>query len=202
MRAAATSDCYPEQGARCAADFATKNKKLIEAHIIPRCQLQPLNSPSGPMVLVGKDTYAKRLQMGQYDNKILCADCDNKYASWEDDTADLLVKADAYDRFQQARPGENFYTIQDYDYASLKLCLLSILWKMSVSDRDVFKEVRLGKFEATIRRMLLERIEVARMSSPWPFVVLSVSSTPVRLDQLDRSKIRESTPMSSGYLAT
>ena len=28
---------------------------------------------------------------------------------------------------------------------------------MSVSDRDVFKDVRLGKFEATIRRMLLDK---------------------------------------------
>ena len=137
--------------------FCEEDKKLIEAHIIPRCQLQALNSPSGPMVLVSKDLHAKRLQTGQYDDKILCADCDNKFAPWEDDTADLLVRAGAYDQFRQAKPGENFYTIQDYDYASLKLCLLSILWKMSVSDRDVFKDVRLGKFEATIRRMLLDK---------------------------------------------
>jgi len=70
------------------------------------------------MVLVSKDSHPKRLQTGQYDDKILCADCDNKFAPWEDDTADLLVRAGAYDQFRQAKPGENFYTIQDYDYAS------------------------------------------------------------------------------------
>jgi hypothetical protein len=95
--------------------FCEEDKKLIEAHIIPRCRLQALNSPSGPMVLVSKDSHAKRLQTGQYDDKILCADCDNKFAPWEDDTADLLVRAGAYDQFRQAKPGENFYTIQDYD---------------------------------------------------------------------------------------
>jgi hypothetical protein len=68
-----------------------------------------------------------------------------------------LVKDGAYDRFQQAKPGEDFYTIQDYDYGSLKLCLLSILWKMSISDLHSFREVALGPFEATIRRMLLDK---------------------------------------------
>jgi len=88
--------------------FCEEDKKLIEAHIIPRCRLQALNSPSGPMVLISKDSHAKRLQTGQYDDKILCADCDNKFAPWEDDTADLLVRAGAYDQFRQAKPGENF----------------------------------------------------------------------------------------------
>jgi hypothetical protein len=134
-----------------------EDKKLIEAHIIPRCLLQPLNSPSGPMVIVSKDSHPKRLQTGQYDDKILCADCDNKFAPWEEYTANLLVRASAYDQFRQAKPGEKFYTIQDYDYASLKLCLLSILWKMSISGHDAFKEVGLGPFEATIRRMLLDK---------------------------------------------
>jgi hypothetical protein len=167
--------------------FCNEDKKLIEAHIIPRCLLQPLNSASGPMVLVGKGSYPKRLPMGQYDNKILCADCDNKYASWEDHTADLLVKADAYDRFQQARPGENFYTIQDYDYASLKLCLLSILWKMSISDHDAFREVRLGPFEATIRRMLLDKNP--GRADEFPMAICRL------VGELDSSTLRPTRPM-------
>jgi hypothetical protein len=40
---------------------------------------------------------------------------------------------------------------------SLKLCLLSILWKMSISDRDSYRGVALGPFEATIRQMLLDK---------------------------------------------
>jgi hypothetical protein len=137
--------------------FCDEDKKLIEAHIVPRCLLQPLYSPSGPMVLVNKESYPKRLQTGQYDDKLLCADCDNKFAPWEEYAADLLVKGGAYDQYQQAKLDENFYTIQSYDFVKLKLCLLSILWKMSISYNDVFKDVRLGPFEAIIRQMLLDK---------------------------------------------
>jgi len=137
--------------------FCEEDKELIEAHIIPRCLLQPLKDPSGSMVLVSKDSPPKRLPTGQYDNKILCADCDSQFSPWEKYTAALLVNDGAYDQFQQAKPGEDFYTIQIYDYASLKLCLLSILWKMSISDRDSYRGVALGPFEAMIRRMLLDK---------------------------------------------
>jgi putative restriction endonuclease len=47
--------------------FCDEEKQLIEAHIIPRCLLQPLNVPPGPMVRVSKDSYPKRLQTGRYD---------------------------------------------------------------------------------------------------------------------------------------
>src|ERR1700730_7497478 len=81
------------------------------------------------------------LTRGGMDSRVrrfLCADCDSQFSPWEKYTAALLVNDGAYDQFQQAKPGEDFYTIQIYDYASLKLCLLSILWKMSISDRDSY----------------------------------------------------------------
>ncbi|WGJ16105.1 hypothetical protein QEV83_07635 [Methylocapsa sp. D3K7] len=135
--------------------FCEEDKKLINAHIIAECLLEPLKDPSGPMTLVSKDSYPKRLPKGRYDGKILCANCDNKFSPWEQYTANLLVRHGAYDQFRQAKPDKDFYTIQDYDYASLKLCLLSILWRMSISVHT--PGVVLGPFEATIRRMLLDK---------------------------------------------
>jgi hypothetical protein len=68
------------------------------------------------------------------------------------------MKDDAYNFFQRAKPNHTnqdyFYSVQEYDYASLKLCLLSILWKMSVSRRPEFNSIRLGPFEEPIRQML------------------------------------------------
>jgi hypothetical protein len=139
--------------------FCEEDKKLIEAHIIARCLLEPLQHPSGPMMLVSKDvnSFPKRLPQGQYDRQILCAECDNKFSAWENYTAKLLMTADAYDRFRDANPGEDFYRIPKYDYASLKLCLLSILWRMSISEIPSFKNITLGPFEAVIRQMLLDK---------------------------------------------
>jgi hypothetical protein len=136
-----------------------EDKTLIEGHIIARCLHEPLQDPSGPMMLVSKErnSHAKRVRTGQYDREILCADCDNKFSPWENYTAKLLMTAGAYERYREAKPGEDFYRIPEYDYASLKLCLLSILWRMSISKLPSFKRISLGPFEAVIRQMLLEK---------------------------------------------
>jgi hypothetical protein len=111
------------------------------------------------MMLVSKevDSYPKRNPTGQYDTKILCSSCDGKFSPWESYTAKLLMTAGAYDKYREAPTGEDFYTIPEYDYSSLKLCLLSILWRMSISTLPSFKNVALGPFEVTIRQMLLDK---------------------------------------------
>jgi hypothetical protein len=139
--------------------FCEQDKKLIEAHIIARCLHEPMQHPSGPMMLVTKDlnSHPKRLPTGEYDCNILCAECDNRFSDWEDYTAKLLMKPAAYEQFREAALGEDFYTISEYDYTRLKLCLLSILWRMSISTLPSFKRIALGPFEGTIRQMLLDK---------------------------------------------
>ena len=139
--------------------FCYKDKTLIEAHIIARCLHERLLDPFGPMMLISKDAnnFPKRTHTGQYDKGILCADCDGKFSPWEQYTARLLVTPGAYEKYKDANPHEDFYTIDEFDYSSLKLCFLSILWKMSVSTLPSFRNVRLGPFEATIRQMLQDK---------------------------------------------
>src|ERR1019366_6434777 len=69
-------------------------------------------------------TFRNRRHTGVYDRQILCAECDSSFSPWEEYTAKLLCQtAPAY--YKTARDG--FYIIPEYDYAKLKLCLLSIL---------------------------------------------------------------------------
>lgn len=136
-----------------------EDKKLIDAHIVARCLLDKLFHPDGPPQLISKEkgTLAKRLPMGEYDNKILCSECDSSFSSWEDYTADLLYrKNNVYEAAADAgRNGQSFITIPNYNYTSLKLCLLSILWRMSVSKKHDHAIVALGPYENKIRKMLL-----------------------------------------------
>jgi hypothetical protein len=97
------------------------------------------------------------------------------------------VNGGAYYRFKLAPPESNFYTIQRYDYVSLKLCLLSILWKMSVSNRDAFKSVQLGPFEATIRKMLLAK-NPGRVDE-FPTVIVRI------VGEIDSSTLRPTVPI-------
>jgi hypothetical protein len=139
--------------------FCEKDKTLIEAHIIARCLHEPLLDPSGPMMLISKDAnnFPKRTHTGQYDKGILCADCDGKFSPWEQYTARLLVTPGASEKYKDVNPHEDFYTIDEFDYSSLKLCFLSILWRMSVSALPSFRNVRLGPFEAKVHQMLQDK---------------------------------------------
>jgi len=132
-------------------------KPLIEAHIVAKCLLKPLFSDEGPLRFISKDVskYPKRLPTGVYDSNILCAECDSSFSPWEEYTADVLfTEAPKYRAF--ARGG--FYAIPTYNYAKLKLCVLSILWRMSITKLQEYSMVLLGeKFEREIRAMLINK---------------------------------------------
>jgi hypothetical protein len=91
---------------------------------------------------------------GEYDSEILCAECDNYFSPWEKSTANLLLKDPQY---LQPIPLDGYVKVKKYDYASVKLCLLGILWKMSISRKDVFQRISLGRYQDEIRNMLLDR---------------------------------------------
>jgi hypothetical protein len=52
---------------------------------------------------------------------------------------------------------KGFYSIPEYDYMTLKLCVLSILWRMSITRQEEYKGVSLGPYENDIRTMLLAK---------------------------------------------
>lgn len=136
-----------------------EQKKLIEAHIIPRSWHASLKSPSGPMLKLHKDpsVYPKASQTGEYDLQILCGCCDNKFSPWEEYTRDILFKELEPEMIRSGPTGQRWYAIPKYEYAATKLCFLSILWRMSLSKRASFAGVQLGRFELQIKDMILRK---------------------------------------------
>lgn len=136
-----------------------ERKKLIEAHIIPRSWHAPLKSPSGPMLKLHNDpsVYPKASQTGEYNSHILCGCCDNQFSPWEDYTRDILFQELKPEMIRSSSTRLRWYTIPQYDYAATKLCMLSILWRMSLSKRASFAEVQLGRFESQIKDMILRK---------------------------------------------
>ncbi len=136
-----------------------KQKDLVEAHIIPRSWHAPLKSPSGPMLKLNKDPsiYPKRSQTGEYDRELLCGECDGGFSCWEDYARKLIFQNLEAQTIQLGPTGQRRYVIPKYDYAATKLCLLSILWRMSISTRPSFAEVQLGPFKSQIKDMILRK---------------------------------------------
>lgn len=84
---------------------------------------------------------------------LLCAECENRVARWEDYAARVFNQKRKLDL--TPLPQGLGYVIQDLDYHRLKLYLLSLLWRMGVSSLPEFRLVRLGPHEERIRGMLL-----------------------------------------------
>jgi len=134
-----------------------KEKKLIKAHIIP-ASFYKFSSDGEPHKVLStrEGSFPKLSRTGEYDEEILCVNCDSKLGMYEQYAKDLLI--------QKANPKEVIthknervcYTVDNIDYKRFKLFLLSLLWKLDVSSREIFTAVKLGgSHERNIRQMIL-----------------------------------------------
>src|SRR6266446_6704998 len=93
----------------------------------------------------------RKLQKGVRE-KLLCRDCEQRLSRWEKYVHDVLYGGAL---IHTAKVGNQLF-LKDLDYEKTRLCFLSLLWRMSVSSHELFKEVSIGtKHEGTIRQMLL-----------------------------------------------
>ncbi len=128
-------------------------RKLIKAHIIPRSFYMDLRNtekflhvvPSNPLLRVS------RSNIGEYDTGILCHDCDQYLANFDDYGKQVLI--DRIHPFEEISRGGAVagWTIQDCDATRLEKFILSILWRASISSRSFFRKIRLGPYEKTLK---------------------------------------------------
>lgn len=104
------------------------------------------------------------LQMGLRE-PLLCASCEAHLNTHFEQPSQKAWRALAemerdtsfVSKVVQTDLGHEVVLLNGFDYPSLKLFLLSILWRAGVSSRGEFQQVVLGRYEETLRRMLLER---------------------------------------------
>jgi len=118
--------------------------------------------------LDNNESKPKKIQTGDFDKNILCEDCDNriiggiyeKYAQKAMYGKDIDSKiAPICKNYQNPNDGAEYSICTNIDYTKMKLFLLSILWRASITDRKVFKDVNLGeKHEERLRKLIYENI--------------------------------------------
>ena len=134
-----------------------------ESHIIPDSFYKFLYGKNKSIVYLNEQR--KEIQHNsEYDEYILCQDCErNRLGKLDSYGANFLYKESisGTDRNIELIDGVKCLVIpkgQSYDYASLKLLLLSILWRASISSRPFFNKVKLPtEVQERIRLMILER---------------------------------------------
>lgn len=135
-------------------------RPLVDSHIIPGFQFKPLKKIDGRFHVLSPNP-EERERTGQkgFTERLLCAECDNvRLQRNEDYFARLWSRGDLPNTTQTKR----FLIFRDHDYKRTKNFLLSILWRMSISSREVFEAVSLGpKHEEILRAGLLTDREFA-----------------------------------------
>lgn len=125
-------------------NYCKKAKKLIDAHIVPRGFLGDVKNQNFLEVST-EYLHTKRRPIGPYDQKILCAECDGIIGRYDDYAKSLLI-----DRMESWRNSQNpFYQIPhlSLDYEKLKKFFISLIWRASISDAEMFNRVSLGPYD-------------------------------------------------------
>lgn len=130
-------------------------RKLIDAHIIPKFffrYLYPNEKIEGKPLLLVNSSGGRFLssRIGPYDKNILCQECDNKIGEYDDYAKKIFI-----DKWPTTNTNDDRVIIlQNIDYKRLKLFLLSLLWRASISGHDIFSKVNIGPFEDVLRDMI------------------------------------------------
>ena len=148
--------------------LCNQDKVLInKSHIIPEFLYHNLYNDKHLLIrgnaldLVNKSRKVSKLPQGEYEGGLLCKECDNKIIGQYETYLGSLFN-NPYLAIPQ-RPiyhdfvgddGLEFTRIENIDYKLLKLCLLSIIWRASISKRPIFEYVKLGKYEDKIREQI------------------------------------------------
>lgn len=165
-----------------------QNRKLIDAHIIPRSFFDQLDDDSGPIRIgTGKPgVYPKRSPMGAYDSRLVCESCEALFSPW-DDYANRLLLAPYLEAAYLVINGEKIaYRFDSVDYQKLKMFFISLLWRASASKHYFFDGVKLGPFQDLAGQMIVSNdpgdpqtfsVVLSRFEHPTAVVMLNPDLT-------------------------
>jgi hypothetical protein len=139
--------------------FCTQAKELVKAHIIPKSFCLKAKGDSKDLWEARQNDHraVQYWQNGVWDDSILCGTCDNGFSQWDAYGFEILGTPPGNDDLPQNDSELQCFVLRNIDYVLMKLFILSVLWRASVSSRPFFARVRLGPHESTIAHMLRNR---------------------------------------------
>lgn len=139
--------------------FCDQEKNLIEAHIIPAGFYRRLKAGRDPLTLYTNRSgkFPKRVPIGIYDKTILCGDCERIWGDWDNYAQQLLDNEPLNAQVRYHRDGQKLgYVIDNFDYKKLKLFFISMIWRASVSNQQLFSRISLDSLESVAKEMIRE----------------------------------------------
>lgn len=128
--------------------YCETNRAHVKAHIIPHSFFaEHLSEGEIPRVLSTSERhYPRKSPVGEYDTEILCESCEQQFSAFDSYGYKFFHENNGRQTIYEGTEGEA-YIYRDVDYRLLKLFLISVLWRASVSKRDFYAGVSLGAYE-------------------------------------------------------
>lgn len=104
----------------------------------------------------------KRILGEDVDNNLLCFKCESLFQRWEGPASKILIGNNGYKSKIIHNPSsaagnpDNFEIATDINYKTIKMFLLSILWRSSVSEISITETITLGPHENKIKKLLFD----------------------------------------------
>ncbi len=103
-----------------------------------------------------------------YREKLLCKECEGKFAKWENSLKmDLVDLGNLTSTFLDInRIQADLIKVKNIRYARFKLAILSMLWRLSVSTNSIYSNYQLGPYEEILRCILFDEAYVSERHFP------------------------------------
>ncbi len=130
------------------------------SHVFPKLAYKEAIKPDGhpKMIVVRANRTGHEVDKSQqtgFTEKLLCDSCERKLSKWETYASNKLWNF-PFPPPQNDGAGGKMVCLLGLQYKELKLFLLSLVWRASVSSDPFFRCVNLGPHEERVRKMLNE----------------------------------------------
>jgi hypothetical protein len=151
------------------------NADLQDSHIIPEFLYGPLYDHIHRFRVVPAEAGEREelLQKGLRE-PMLCRDCEQRLCRWEDYAKTAFVDSKGVHVIQH----HSAVAFANLDYRTIKLFQLSLLWRMSATKLDFFKEVALGPRQERIRLALLSNDPLSPGEYPCHMAAVEINRKP------------------------
>jgi hypothetical protein len=131
-----------------------RETELLRSHVIPKFTHKRIKKEDGRLLRFTKGSHPEGdpIQDVFFEN-LLCPNCEALFQKWEDHAARMFNQKKVFDFPPTAT--RQLVRMIGFDYAKMKLFLMSILWRMGAAKDPMFSPVKLGPHLDRIGKMLL-----------------------------------------------
>lgn len=135
-------------------------EKLIKAHILPKCFYgEIIKDQKDPAFIITKERSPKKRPIGEYDDSILCQECDKKLGIYDEYAYNILSENRSNNTIEViGNNNQGYISKQEIacDINRLLLFAISFLWRCHLSNREPFTSIDLGIYSDIAKECIIK----------------------------------------------